>query len=213
MLSELRVWHFSFGTPLRLASIILHFSLLFQSGSRRKLCCLLKVVIGISIDGNGFIQNLVKSEMLNRLSTLIKNRYVTIALLVVFCVLVVSVIFVGLDDVPGYILGYLATTVVFFMITRSWQTLRRFIVLFALSFIGIIFLSFFHVEVICRLAVLIGGIAALQGSLLDTTELIITYVILFAGPVGMFFGIAGVITLGVMRLTAMRSRNSAADGT
>jgi hypothetical protein len=172
-----------------------------------------KVVIGISIDDDGSIQNPVKSEMLNRLSTLVKNRYVTFALLAVLCVLVISVIFIGLDDVPGYILGYLATAVLFFMITRGWQTLRRFIVLFALSFIGIIFLSFFHVEVICRLAVLIGGVAALQSPLLDITELIITYVILFAGPVGMFFGIIGVITLGIMRLTAMRSRNSAADST
>ena len=172
---------------------------------------MLKVAFGISIDVDGSIQNPVKSEMLNRLSTLIKNRYATLALLIIFCVLVISVIFVGLDDVPGYILGYLATAVLYLMITRSWQTLRRFIILFALSFIGIIFLAFFHVEVICRLAVLIGGIAALQSPLLDITELIITYVILFAGPVGMFFGIAGVITLGVIRLTAMRSRNSA-DG-
>ena len=151
--------------------------------------------------------------MLNKLSALIKSNHGTLALLVIFCALVISVLFVGLDDVPGYVLGYLATTVLFSMVTRNWRTLRRFLILFSVSLIGIIFLSFLYVEVICRIAVMVAGVSVLQSPLLRIIEMIIAYVILFAGPVGMFVGIVGVITLGIIRLTAVGSRNSAANST
>ena len=151
--------------------------------------------------------------MLNKLSALIKSHHGTLALLMMFCVLVISVLFVGLDDVPGYILGYLATTVLFSIVTRNWRTVRRFLILFSVSLIGIIFLSFLHVEVICRIAVMVAGVSVLQSPLLGIIEMIITYVILFAGLVGMFVGIVGVITLGIIRLTVVRSRNSAANST
>ena len=151
--------------------------------------------------------------MLNKLSALIRRYHGTLALFIMFGALVISVLFVGLDDVPGYILGYLATTVLFFIVTHNWRTVRRFLILFAVSLIGIIFLSFLYVEVICRVAVMVAGVSVLQSPLLGIIEVIITYVILFGGPVGMFFGIVGVITLGIMRLTAMRSRNSAANTT
>ncbi len=151
--------------------------------------------------------------MLNKLSALIRLNHGTLALFIIFGALFISVLFIGLDDVPGYILGYLATTVLFFLLTRNWRTVRRFLILFAVSLIGIIFLSFLHVEVICRVAVMVAGVSVLQSPLLGTIEVIITYIILFAGPVGMFFGIVGAITLGIMRLTAMRSRNTAANST
>jgi len=151
--------------------------------------------------------------MLNKLSALIRSHHGMLALLVMFCVLVISVLFVGLDDVPGYILGYLATTLLFFIVTRNWRTARRFLILFSVSLIGIIFLSFLYVEVICRIAVMVAGVSALQSPLICIIEMIITYVILFAGSVGMFVGIVGVMTLGIIRLTAVRSRNSAASST
>jgi hypothetical protein len=151
--------------------------------------------------------------MPNKLSALKRCCQGTYVLLIIFWALVISVFFIGLDDVPGYVLGYLATAVLFFIAVRNWRTIRRFLILFAASLIGIFFLSFLYVEVICRIVVMIGGVNALQSPLLGIVEVIINYVILFAGPVGMIFGIVGVIGLGIKRLTAVRSRNSTSNST
>lgn len=142
-----------------------------------------------------------------RLSALLRPRQGTRLLLALFCVLVIAVIVIGLDDLPGYILGYLATTVIFFMATRTWRSLKRFLILFAVSFVGAIFLSFLYVEVICRLAAVIGGSQALQSTPIRIIQLIITYIILFAVPVGMFIGIVGSLILSVrrIRLRALKS--------
>jgi hypothetical protein len=134
------------------------------------------------------------------LSALLKHRQATRVLLVLFFVLVIGVIFIGLVDLPGHILGYLATTVIFIMATRTWRSIKKFLILFVVSFIGAIFLSFIYVEVICRLAAVIGGINALHSAPIRIIQLIITYIILFAVPVGMFIGIFGSLILGVQRI-------------
>jgi hypothetical protein len=143
-----------------------------------------------------------------KLSALLKHRQTTHVLLVLFCVLVIGVIFVGLVDLPGHILGYLATTVIFIMATRTWRSIKRFLILFAVSFTGAIFLSFFYVEVICRFAAVIGGVSALQSTPINIIQLVITYIILFAVPVGMFIGIAGSLILIVRRIS-LRALKSA----
>jgi len=148
-----------------------------------------------------------------KLSALMRFRQGTRVLLVVFLILLISILFVGLDDLLGYILGYLATAVLFIMATRTWRSIRRFLALFFVSLIGIIFLSFFYVEVICRLAVMIGGAGALQGTPLDVVEMIITYVILFAGAVGMVFGILGTVILGILRLATLISHKGITENT
>lgn len=141
------------------------------------------------------------------------SRRGTIILLAVSVILVISVLIIGLNDAPGYILGYLATIVLFFTITRNWRKIKSFIILFSVSLVGIFFLSFLYVEVIYRLAEWIGGINALHGVPMDIITTVITYVILFGGPVGMFAGIAGMVTLGVFRLISLRNRKKIAHTT
>ncbi len=148
-----------------------------------------------------------------KLSALIRLKHGTGILLVVFCVLAIGVVFIGLDDVPGYILGYLATTIIFYIAIRGWRTIKRFLILFIVSIVGAIFLSFLYVEVISRIAIIIGGAHALESTQMEIIEAVITYLILFATPVGIFMGIVGSITLGVRRFTALKGRNSRAGST
>jgi hypothetical protein len=148
-----------------------------------------------------------------KLSALIRLKYGTGILLAVFCVLVIGVVFIGLDDVPGYILGYLATTIVFYIAIRGWRTIKRFLILFAVAILGAIFLSFLYVEVISRIAIMIGGAGALESTPMEVIEVIMTYLILFATPVGILMGIVGSITLGIRRFNALRGRNSGAGST
>lgn len=129
-------------------------------------------------------------------------------LITVFCVLVIGVIFVGLDNIPGFILGYLATAVIFFMVTRTWRTIKKFLILFIVALLGAIFLSFLYVEVICRLVVMIWGVNALFSTQLHVIELIITYVILFATPICMFIGIAGSLLLYIRKIRLKFARGT-----
>ncbi len=147
-------------------------------------------------------------KIAKNISSLMKFRPSTRIWLTVFLMLVIGVVFVGLNDVPGYILGYLATAVLYIMATRTWHTIKRFLILFAISLVGIIFLSFFYVEVISRLAVMIDGDRALQGAPLRVIEIMFTYVILFAGAMGMVYGIVGTLVLGVLRLATLRSHKN-----
>jgi hypothetical protein len=148
-----------------------------------------------------------------KLSALIGFKHETSILLAVFCVLVIGVVFIGLDDVPGYILGYLATTIIFYIAVRGWRTIKRFLILFVVTILGAIFLSFLYVEVISRIAIMIGGAGALESTPMEVIEAIITYLILFATPVGILMGIVGSIILGIRHFTAPRGRNSGAGST
>ena len=141
------------------------------------------------------------------------NRLRTVILLAVFVILVIGILVIGLNDAPGYILGYLATAVLFFTFTRGWRKIKSFIILFALTLFCIFFLSFLYVEVIYRLAEWIGGTSALNDAPMAVITMVTTYVILFGGPVGMFAGIAGTATLGIYRLISRRKRKKTADTT
>jgi hypothetical protein len=132
-----------------------------------------------------------------------RHRQITWALLAVAAALVVAVVIVGLNDVSGYILGWLATAIIFFTVTRTWRRIRWFLILLAASFLGIIFLSFLYMEVISRLAVMIGGDAALESLQMRVVQMIITYLIIFAGAMGMFVGVAGSLILLAGRIRGM----------
>ena len=114
-----------------------------------------------------------------KVSALLRYVQRTRILLAVFFVLVIVVVFIGLDSLPGYITGYLATTLLFFIATRNWRRIRRFLILFVVSLFGIVFLSFLYVEVICRIAIMIGGLNALQGTPVGIIEIIINTDFLF----------------------------------
>ena len=141
------------------------------------------------------------------------NRRATIILLAVFMVLLICVLVIGLNDAPGFILGYVTTIVLFFTITRNWRKIRSFIILFAASLFGIFLLSLLYVEVIHRIAEWLGGIDALHGTPMDIFTMVITYIILFGGPVGMLAGIVGTVTLGVFRLVSLKKRRKIAPAT
>ncbi len=134
-------------------------------------------------------------------------------LLVVVLLLVITIVFIGLDDLLGYILAYLATGVIFFMATRGWRRARNFLVLLAVSVFGIIFLSFWYVEIIGRLAVAIGGEGAIDALPVQLIEVFFTYVMLFGGAMGILFGIAGAIILGIRGLNMPKSTRSTAENT
>jgi hypothetical protein len=134
-------------------------------------------------------------------------------LLTVFLLLVICVVFIGLNDIPGYILGYIATTVLFFMMIRRWRSIKRFLLLFVLSVIGIIFLSFLHAVIITGLAIFIWGDTVLQSTPFRIIEWSITYIILFGGPIGMFAGLTGVVVLGVYRLIPEKNKEKVAGST
>ncbi len=151
--------------------------------------------------------------IVDKFQALMRFRRGNRILLAVFVVLVISVVFIGLDDFPGFILGYLATTALFLMMTRKWNSIRRFLLLLTLSFLGIIFLSFLYVEVITRLTIFFGGVDALQSTAFRIVEWPTTYIILFGGPVGMFLGFMGTVILGIYRLIPSKSGDGLAGNT
>lgn len=134
-------------------------------------------------------------------------------LLGVFLALVIAVIFVGLNDLLGYILGYLATAVIYLMATRGWRRARNFLVLLGASFFGMIFLSFWYVEVIGRLAVAVGGEGAIETLPVHVLEMFFTYVILFGGATGIVFGLVGAAILGIKGQALPKSTGSVAGKT
>jgi hypothetical protein len=148
-----------------------------------------------------------------KLAALIHLSRVTCILLAVFCVLVISVVFVGLDNAPGIILGWLATTVLITELTRRWRKVRNFLILGFASFVGAILLSFIYQVVAYPLAGILGGDAALQSRALDVFHEAISLLILFVTPVGMFIGVVGAVTLVILRLIALLSKKSVSSGT
>jgi hypothetical protein len=148
-----------------------------------------------------------------KLSALIRLPRVTRVLLAVFCVLVISVVFVGLDNAPGIILGWLATTVLVTELTRRWRNIRNFLILGIASFAGAIFLSFLHEVVVYPLAGLIGGPGALQSRTLGVFHEAISLIILFFTPVDIFIGIVGAITLVIFRLITLLNKKSVSSNT
>jgi hypothetical protein len=134
-------------------------------------------------------------------------------LLVLFAVLLVSVVFIGLNDVPGYVLAYLATTVIFVVMVRGWRSIKNYVILLLATVFAIIFLSFLYVEVISRIALWLWGPAASESTPLRIIEWVITNLMLFAGPVGLVLGFFGTLTLGIWRLVKLRKRVGVVDDT
>ena len=127
--------------------------------------------------------------------------------------LVICVIFVGLDNPTGIILGWLATAVLMTELTRRWRNIRNFLILGVASFVGAIFLSFLHEVVVYPLAGIIGGAGALQSRALGVFHEAISLIILFFTPVDVFIGIVGAITLVILRLITLLNKRSVSSNT
>jgi hypothetical protein len=140
----------------------------------------------------------------DRAIVLLRSRPGTRLLLALFAVLVAGVIFVGLKDPPGYILGYLATAVIFFLMVRGWRSARNFVILVLATVVSCILISGLYVEVVTRIAEWAWGPGVADRTPMRIIEAIITYLLLFGVPVGLAFGIGGAIIVGIRRL--LRSR-------
>ena len=145
------------------------------------------------------------TQKLQKLTALLKK---TRFWLVVFAVLGVAVIFIGLDNVPGIVLGYLATAVLMTQWTRRWRRTWHFVVLFFVSVAGIIFLSFLLEVVVFPLAVLVGGSDAALSAGWNIFHVVVSLIIAFVGGTGLFIGLIGAIALGVVRLVALSKRGT-----
>ena len=151
--------------------------------------------------------------MTGKLSALMASRRGMFLLLSLFFVGVITVLIIGLNSIPGLVIGYLATIALFLTVARKWRRIRNFVILFFASFLGIFILSFLYVEVIYRLAVTIGGIPALESTWLSIVHLVISDFILLACPIGMLIGIVGVIVLIILKFLTARSKGSIAGNT
>lgn len=134
-------------------------------------------------------------------------------LLVLFGMMVVTVVFIGLDDIPGYVLAYLATSILFVMLVHGWRSIKNYVILLLATLCGIIFLSFFYVEVISRFVRWLWGVGALESTPMRIIEWVISNVMLFVGPVGVVFGFFGALILGIRRLVKPRKRADLAGHT
>jgi hypothetical protein len=137
----------------------------------------------------------------------------TRVLLVLFLLLVISVIFVGLDNTVGFGIGFLAATVLAIELTRRWRRIRNFVILFVASFFGSIFLSFLHEEVVYPLAGFIGGLPVVNSTPMNIYHDITSGIILFFGTAGVLVGFFGGIILAVSRLVALVNRKRVPRGT
>jgi hypothetical protein len=142
-------------------------------------------------------------DIKKKLSVVFRFSRLTRILLVVFIVLVICVVFMGLDNVTGLATGWLATLTLLAIFTYRWRKIRYFLILSAASFIGGILLAFLHEEVVYPLTGWIGGTHALEGLPLAIYHQITSYIIFFFGPMGVLAGIIGALTLSIIRLISL----------
>ena len=142
-----------------------------------------------------------------------KLRRVTRILLIAFCVLVIGVVFVGLDNIIGNILAYLAIISLVTVFTSRWRNIYWFLLLLILAFIGMIFLSFLYVELFSRIAIIIGGIDATESTAWAVFSVIISGVIRFIGPACIIVGFFGAITVSIVKLVNQINQKKVIDST
>jgi hypothetical protein len=121
-------------------------------------------------------------------------------LLAVFLLLAISLVFIGMDNETGIIVGWMAAAALIAELTRRWRRPLYFFILGIGSFAGVIFLAFLHEEVVYPLVDWLGGAGALQSLPLRIFHEAISFIILFFGPTGIVIGILGGAVLLIIRL-------------
>jgi len=81
------------------------------------------------------------------------------------------------------------------------------------AFLGSIFLSFLHQEVVYPLAGFIGGTEVVNSTPLNLYHDITSGIILFFGPVGILVGFFGTIVLAIFRFITLINGKSATRDT
>ena len=128
-----------------------------------------------------------------------------------FFILVLVVLIIGLNHMAGLICGNLAVCMLYIVMTRRWWKIRKFIILLFVSMLSVIVLSALYVEVIVRLAVWVGGEGAVDNTAFKVVHFIISNLILLACPSGMFVGLIGASTLGIIRISSLRKNKTASS--
>lgn len=142
-----------------------------------------------------------------KLSRLRNFRLATRVLLALFAALIICVVFIGLDNSTGIILGWLAAAALIMSIAHKWRKIWYFLILLTVSVIGAIILSFLYMEVVLPLAGWFGGINATQSVAWRVFHVVVSDIILLFTPMGIIIGIVGTIWLGILRLVELRNRS------
>jgi MFS family permease len=149
--------------------------------------------------------------------TAIKNRLLALLrlprrkriYLISFLVLLISAIFVGLDNPTGIILGWLAVTVLAVAMVREWRKPGYFFILFLVSFLGAILLAGIYVEVAQPLAQWIGGVNMGDSTGWRIFHVVVSNIILLGAPVGVFIGLVGFIIMSIWKIYEWRQHRKA----
>jgi hypothetical protein len=162
----------------------------------------------------------MKTAMPEKTLTKIKNRVLAVLRLprnrpyLISClILVFSAILIGLDNPTGIIVGWLAVIVLLVALARRWWTPWYFLILVVGSFLGAIILSFLYMDVALPIARWIGGADVTNSNAWRVFHMVISNLILLFVPMGLLFGAAGFVLLGIIRLFSLIRRRHAADGT
>lgn len=151
----------------------------------------------------------IKEKLAPILAFLRRNRWYLIWLVA----LTLCIVFAGLDNPTGIVLGWVAVTILFLVLFRKWRRPRYFLFLLAASFFGAIFLSLIYVEVAQRLAQWIGGPDATNGFAWRVFHGIVSNIMLLGTPPGIFFGFFGFVIFGIVNIVNLVKRKRTSDGT
>lgn len=141
----------------------------------------------------------IKDKLAPVLSFLQRNRWYLIWLVG----LMLCIIFAGLDNPTGIVLGWLAVTILFLVLFRKWRRPRNYLFLFVATFIGAIFLSFIYSVVALRAAEWLGGPNATDSNAWKVFHAVISNIMLLGTPPGLFYGFFGFIIFSVVSLISL----------
>jgi hypothetical protein len=149
-------------------------------------------------------------ELTNKLKSL---PLATRLLLLAFTILVIAVIVMGLDNVPGIIAGMTAATCLIVEFSRRWRRIRSFIFLAFGSVIFSILISGLYYEVALPMVVRLGGESILTSPGWLVYHNIVSYGILLFCPGCVGVGLVGAIVKLMLRLRSCLQRETGCQTT
>ncbi len=151
----------------------------------------------------------IREKLSPVLAFLQRNRWYLVWLIA----LILCIVFVGLDNPTGIVLGWAAVTILFLVLFRKWRRPRYFLFLLLGTFLGAIFLSLVHEEVALRLAQWIGGPDATDSYAWRVFHGVISNIMLLGALPGILFGFFGFVIFGTVNIVHLLKRRHATDGT
>ena len=122
--------------------------------------------------------------------------------------MMITVVIIGLNNIPGIVLTYLAIAVLAVTLTRTWRKRKNYLILLGVSFVGFFLLSFL-VDNIYGIPGLDSGTNSLQDSIeIMAFNRIADFIVAFVFPVCFLVGLEGSV-----RLSVGRSKTGAAGDT